>query len=189
MTKDEYTLLNDYHEITGPTCSGKSSKLLDIPQSRKASKLFFILGFFYCLIFRTKAFSLLLVKGCTSDRNLYFILTVLLNVYAKIGFFVYCKYSCRNVVVDEGVSHIPFILCLNEYETQKFVKSLDGIYNLINIKFIKCDKNIILERLKRRGHKRVRTKTDLNQIWKSHVNIMDFYPDLLNGKVKSFEVL
>lgn len=185
----ERDLIKGYNEVTGPTCSGKTFRYRKAKCTKQASKLFFAFGFIYCLFFHFDAFRLLSVKSLRSDRSLYFITTIFLNVFAKIGFIMYCKYSDRDILVDEGVSHIPFILWLDEKETNRLVNSLESIFSLIKVKFFECGHDIIIDRLQKRGHKRVRSKNDLECMWKNHVTIMNFYPNVLKGKVKSIEIL
>ena len=180
---------NKYLEITGPTCSGKSYYAVNYPNAAKVNKLFFIIGICYTLFSNYKAFSFLFKKCWHSDRSYFFSVNVGLNVFAKIGYFQFRKIFKKKVILDEGLTHIPFILHLDMNETRQFIHLFEEILKHINVEFCFCDIEIIESRLYHRGHRRVRNQSDFELFLQAHTALQTFYPDLLSKKVNKIKVL
>ena len=91
--------------------------------------------------------------------------------------------------MDEGITHIPFILHLNMNETKQFLDFFGDILAEINVEFCSCDIDVIESRLRCRGHRRVRNKSDFISFLQAHTAIQTFYPDLLRKAVNKVTVL
>ena len=180
---------NEYLEITGSICSGKSYYAVKYPNVVKVNKFFFIIGIWYTLFSNYKAFSFLFKKCCQSDRSYLFSINVGLNVFAKIGYFQFCRIFRKKTILDEGLTHIPFILQLDIYETRRFLHLFEDTLKQINVEFCFCDIEVIESRLRCRGHRRVRNQSDFVSFLKAHTAIQTFYPGLLRKTVNKIKVL
>lgn len=176
-------------EITGSTCSGKSYYSSKYSKVKKVNKLFFIVGFLHILFVNYRAFSFLNKKCAESDRNVLFSINVGLNVYAKIGFFQFCRVFRQQAILDEGITHIPFILCLDIKETKQFTYLFRKTLNYIDVEFCFCEVDVIYHRLRNRGHRRVRNQSDFDSFLQAHTSLQNFYPELLSNTVNKILVL
>jgi hypothetical protein len=75
------------------------------------------------------------------------------------------KLSQRNppLIIDEGITHIPFLFDLTAQETIDFAKLFKTYLSKTHVIILKCDKDVLIERLVIRGHKRI-NKSDLEQV-------------------------
>ena len=177
-------------ELTGPTCSGKSqyitkNKILSV----KISLRFSILGLIALTIKKPKALFFLLSRIVHSDLSLYHVLRICLNVFAKIGHF-YFGSKDKDYWVDEGLSHIPFILMFNTKDLHAFLKMFSHEFNQMHIFFTVSSPEKISACLKWRGHKRVKSDSDFERFISNHVRLMNQYYSLLDSsgfKVTQFE--
>jgi hypothetical protein len=162
-----------YMEVTGPLCSGKSSSLSTRGQTIGA--MYAPLGFVYLAFTQRAAFWFLLLKVFNSDRSMLHISRVGAHVFAKFGFRVFTKHSGHSCMIDEGISHIPFILMLEKDEINRFVDLFASYLRDSKIVFLRVDEAILRARLKRRGHKRIRTSNDFENFTANHLRVMEEY--------------
>ncbi len=174
-------MVDDFHrdiiEITGAPGSGKttfiekdlSDKIVllgGMPISygttqRVLASLFLSL---YAIV--TGAISLgqilwLVKKAATYDETLFARVNALRNSMTKFGYGFFDAHGKATLIVDEGVSHIPFILGLEGREINDFVSVFRDQLEKKAIVFIEAPpKELLVERISTRGHKRVRSAQD-----------------------------
>ncbi len=169
-----------YVEVTGPLCAGKSSSL-STPVTT-ISAVYAPVGFVYLAFVQRVGFWFLLMKVFSSDRSPLHVIRVGVHVFAKFGFKALNKLSDGNYVIDEGVSHIPFILMLEKNEINRFLDLFSLYLRGSKIVFLRVNENTIRARLKRRGHKRIRTSNDLENFVRNHVRVMGEYSSALASR-------
>ena len=132
-------------EITGQSCSGKSSfvakkvmisKELDIYKQSNLAKLFiFFYGIYYLGLKRTKV---LFSWSLKEDASLFFRINVFRNAVSKFGIFQDLNTSPSGSflkIVDEGLSHLPFLF-LNT-DTELVVGFISNELRKVNVRFLK----------------------------------------------------
>lgn len=168
-------------EITGPTCSGKSLFIADYISCKVPYSYFFV-GFFYLIFANFNFFTWISKKCLSSDYNLISCFIVFVNVFAKFGksyVTINKKKTNTTTVIDEGLSHIPFILMLSESEIDYFIKSSFTLLSRTLIYFKYASYSDISSRLKKRGHKRVRNTKDFMFFLENHYRVQNEYYFLL----------
>lgn len=166
-----------YMEVTGPLCAGKSTSL-SVPVTT-ISAVYAPVGFVYLAFAKRVGFWFLLVKVLTSDRSPLHVIRVGVHVFAKFGFRVLTKHSGHSYLIDEGISHIPFILMLEKDEINRFVDLFAVCLRESKIVFLRVEETILRARLKRRGHKRIRTSNDFENFTVNHLRVMEEYRSAL----------
>tara|TARA_B100001123_G_C15303890_1_gene1021943 strand:+ start:1191 stop:1793 length:603 start_codon:yes stop_codon:yes gene_type:complete len=159
----------DFIELTGQSCVGKTSflsrKVLDGDDIElKAFKLGYkiekIIIFFWGIIYLGLSKTVILLYwSFKEDANLIFRLNIFRNAVTKVGIFSTLMKKQSNtsslLLVDEGLSHLPFLF-LNT-ETPKVLSLISEELKNINVIFLKSPgSGVIKERLKSRGHQRLR---------------------------------
>ncbi len=162
-------------ELTGPPGSGKTTFTdenypdkhvllggMPISYNRGKRILYSFLLIFYAIL--TGAINLvqilwLVKKSLTYDERLFVRINALRNSMIKFGYIFFKSNVDETMVIDEGISHIPFILGLTDKEINDFVKLFYRDLSRISIIFIdSVPKEILEKRIVIRGHKRVRTR-------------------------------
>lgn len=186
-------VLNDrFIEITGASCSGKSHFLESRGKDPLKAPIYLVpVGFFLAALVSIRGVILLCFWCIRSDRSWWHIFRVSGHVFAKFGYPVCISRGMTGAaaVVDEGISHIPFILMLSSEETELFLKLFGKSLAGVSIIFLTVDLHVMRSRMKARGHKRVRSETDLKRFCFYHHRIQEYYPELLKGaglKVETF---
>ena len=152
-------------EITGQPCAGKSTianKIsLDIVvrciQNRFPKKiLYFLLGINFLGLKRSK-----IIFGWSLAENVSFLfkLNIFFNCVSKFGIFHRyqnpAKYQDLKIVVDEGISHIPFLFL--ETDSKIVINFISDELQMINVYILQSpEQDIIQARLLSRGHKRLK---------------------------------
>ena len=159
----------DFIELTGQSCAGKTSflsrKVLDGDGIElKAYKLGYksekIITFFRGTIYLGLSKTVILLYwSFKEEANLLFRLNIFRNAVTKVGIFstlIKKKSNTSSVLlVDEGLSHLPFLF-LNT-ETPRVLSLISEELKNINVIFLKSPGfEVIKERLKIRGHKRLK---------------------------------
>jgi len=162
-----------YVEVTGPLCAGKSTSLS--ARGQTISAVYAPVGFIYLAFAQSAGFWFLLRKIFSSDKRAVHVFRVGVHVFAKFGFRVLSKPLDHNCLIDEGVSHIPFILMLEKDEINRFVDLFDLYLRGSKIVFLRVDENILRARLERRGHKRIRNSNDFEKFVGHHIRVMSEY--------------
>ena len=152
-------------EITGQPCSGKSTYVDKISPANKdfltksgifiRKIYFFILGVIYLKSSRIKK----LLKWSLKERApVYFRLNIFRNAIIKFGMFKKNFESKsqinNNFILDEGISHLPFLFL--ETETTTLLEFIINELCRVNVIFLKSPgSDEIKARLQNRGHKRL----------------------------------
>ena len=143
-----------FYEISGQSCTGKTSFIRDhlksdknyILYERNTVNLFsdFISGLKYLGIKRIKRVFLWSLK---ENAPLLFRLNIFRNSVTKFGIFLKLtnndKSRKRTYLVDEGVSHLPFIF-LNT-STNEVINFIAFELSSLNVKFLTCDQRNDIE--------------------------------------------
>lgn len=163
-------------EITGSPCSGKSTILKSInvldsnisfrriygnPYARSnvfylnVQKLFFCLLGLYETSNPLKKF--LLRKIYSSESRFIHQLRLIFHTFLKLGRQSYLlkKPSDENILIDEGISHIPFNLFLTESDISKYLSLLPNEYKKNKVYCLFESEALLYTRLGKRGHKRL----------------------------------
>jgi AAA15 family ATPase/GTPase len=166
----------DIIEITGSPCSGKSTLLESInilennlsvqtiygnPYAKNnilylnIQKLFFCFLGFYVTSNPLRKF--LLGKIYASESHFIHQFRLVLQTFLKFGRQSYLskKISDKSLIVDEGISHIPFNLFLTESDISIFISLLPNEYKKIKVYCLFESEALLYARLEKRGHKRV----------------------------------
>lgn len=166
----------DIIEITGSPCSGKSTILENInvlesnisfrtiygnPYAKNyifyqnVQKLFFCFLGFYVTSNQLKTF--LLRKIYSSESHFIHQLRLVLQTFLKFGRQSYLLRtpSDKNILIDEGISHIPFNLLLTESDISKYLSLLPKEYKKNKVYCLFESESLLYARLEKRGHKRV----------------------------------
>ena len=153
-------------EITGQPCSGKSSFIsqeitnMKTYAAYKMSNLKKLFIFFYGLKYlgfqRSKT---LYSWSAKESAPFFFQINIFRNAVSKFGIFQdLCRAKAdfdKLKIVDEGLSHIPFLF-LNT-DTEQVVDFISDELRRVNVKFLKSPgSDVIRERLRNRGHKRLK---------------------------------
>lgn len=178
-------------ELTGPTCSGKSNYIrLNKIESVKIPLPYTVLGLVTLGFKKPRALFFLLRRIFRSDKSFYHVLRVFLHVFAKVGHFYFAAKNAK-CWVDEGLSHIPFILMLNTGDLHVFMEMFSHELRQVHIFFTVTSPEKISRCLSNRGHKRIRSAKDFEKFMSNHVRLMSQYYSILiaaDFKVTQIEV-
>lgn len=156
----------NYVEITGQPCSGKTTfiagnsgfdfKRQVLCQNSLSRILNFFRGVLYLGIGRLM---ILLAWSKKEEVSFLFRLNIFRNAVSKFGVFKYLKDektdSKSTNVVDEGISHLPFLF--QNTHSSLILDFISGELTNIGVIFLKSPgKEELIKRLKKRGHKRLR---------------------------------
>jgi len=153
-------------EITGQPCSGKSTLMNTYtfdgikPQVYKQGLFLKLINFIRGLIYlRLKIIHLLLSWSLKEQGSFAFRMNIFRNAVSKFGIFVDLKTnyidSRQTMIVDEGISHLPFLF--QNTETHFVLELLTSELSDIEVIFLpNPGSSTIKERLKSRGHKRLK---------------------------------
>ncbi len=179
-------------ELTGAPGSGKTTfieknypdrfvLLGGLPLSFRTGKrvLYSIVLFLYAI--RIRALSLgqiwwLVKKAVTYDETLFAKINALRNSITKFGYNFFERHTDASLIIDEGISHIPFILGLENKEISDFIYQFNQHLAEIRIIFIdSLPKEILEKRIIKRGHKRVRAGRDVERFVAKNTRIAEYY--------------
>jgi len=164
-------------EVTGPICSGKSYLL---SANRKAvNPIYALIGFVYLAFAERAGFCFLLKKIKSSDRDMIHVIRVGVHVFAKFGFRIFNKYSDQDCLIDEGISHIPFMLILKTNEIDRFIDLFSSYLKDSKIILLSVTESVLRKRLRCRGHKRVRNSDDFEYFVGNQIRVMIEYRSAL----------
>ena len=152
-------------EITGQPCAGKSTILNKISldyvirriQNRFPKKiLYFLSGINFLGLKRSK-----IIFGWSLAENVSFLfkLNIFFICVSKFGIFHRHQNPVKSqdlkIVVDEGISHIPFLFL--ETDSKIVINFISGELQMINVYILRSpEQDIIQARLLTRGHKRLK---------------------------------
>jgi hypothetical protein len=160
-------------EVTGAPGCGKTTfiqkrysdelvLLGGLPPSYGASKRALYSFFFSVYAIVTGAINLgqvlwLVKKSATYDETLFARINALRNSMTKFGYGFFKAQAKATLVIDEGISHIPFILGLEKDEISEFIKLFHQHLEQRKIIFVEAPpQETLIKRINTRGHKRVR---------------------------------
>lgn len=181
---------NSIVEVTGPTCCGKTFMLrkLGVP-SIKVEPYFCFFGFIYLLFFGFNKLMFLVSLIGKSESRLNHQTRVFVHVFAKVGFSLVNRFLGEKKIIDEGLSHIPFILMLEKDDINRFICLFYDSLENMKIIYIKSDISKIQRCLKLRGHKRIKSVADLDRFVINHARISNEYLLCLRDACFDLEVL
>ena len=185
-------------EITGQPCAGKSTIVNKISldcvirriQNRFPKKiLYLLLGINFLGLKRSK-----IIFGWSLAENVSFLfkLNIFFNCVSKFGIFYrhqnHAKYQNLKIVVDEGISHIPFLFL--ETDSKIVINFISDELQMINVYILRSpEQDIIQARLLNRGHKRLKfiaLSTFAGRIHEIEKVLLSQYPSLCK-KFKVFD--
>lgn len=122
----------------------------------------------------------LIQKVVRYDETLLSRLNALRNSINKFGYHFFMARANADCIIDEGISHIPFILELEKSEIYCFVNLFHQHLVQKSIIFIETPpKEILMERLMKRGHKRIRSEKDVEAFVEKNIRIAMQYKEVL----------
>tara|TARA_Y100001970_G_scaffold294340_1_gene451021 strand:- start:3943 stop:4521 length:579 start_codon:yes stop_codon:yes gene_type:complete len=191
----------NFIEITGQPCAGKTSfisggilgdkEFKSYKQGNLIKTLNFFRGVLYLDLSRLQ---ILLTWSFKEEVSFFFKLNIFRNAVSKFGVFSFLGNKSQNfstlVLVDEGLSHLPFLFLNTDTET--ILNLLREELEKIQVIILKSPNyEVIQERLKSRGHKRLKF-LPLSEFIKKNNKIEDLllsrYSELCQGlKVLEYE--
>jgi hypothetical protein len=185
-------------EITGPSGSGKSTYIRNklskehvliggMPTTygsatRLVTSIFLII---YALHTRSLQFDcakLLLKQTIRYDENWIRRINAYRNCIAKFGYPYFTK-NGTITFIDEGISHIPFILEMSHKDIVCFVNKFQKYLDRSLILFKQNPpREILLKRILSRGHKRVNSYQDAEAFVTRNITIAKDYKKVLQNK-------
>lgn len=88
--------------------------------------------------------------------------------------------SSYPVVIDEGISHIPFLFQLNETGIREFILLFRDHFKKREIHFlISPPEDELYNRIRKRGHRRARSNEELSQLIKKNLEVCEAYKAVL----------
>lgn len=149
-------------ELHGPPCSGKSTFLRSVTgtvfTSWKPILYYFILGLCYLILKNRKGLYFIYKHSTGSDKRYLFRLRAFLHCVCKFSFFRIQHLQVS--FIDEGISQIPYILCLQNDAINDFFMSFSvelNSFHFMSTKNLSIDE--IEKRLALRGHKKTDNMT------------------------------
>ena len=182
-------------EITGQPCSGKSTLMNTYtfdgikPQVYKQGLFLKLINFIRGLIYLRLKIHLLLSWSLKEQGSFVFRMNIFRNAVSKFGIFVDLKTnyidSRQTMIVDEGISHLPFLF--QNTETHLVLELLTFELSDIEVIFLpNPGSSTIKERLKSRGHKRLKylnVDSFMSRNRDIECHLIDQYPHLSKNLV------
>ena len=185
-------------EITGQPCAGKSTILKKISlnyfirhiKNRFPKKiLYFFSGMHFLGLKRSK---IIFSWSLAENVSFLFKINIFFNCVSKFGIFYrhqnYAKYQDLKIVVDEGISHIPFLFL--ETDSKIVINFISDELQMINVYILRSpEQDIIQTRLLSRGHKRLKfiaLSAFMDRIQEIEKVLLSQYPSLCK-KFKVFD--
>ena len=158
-------------EFSGLPGSGKSTIYNEL--NKNISNVTFILNnkfniineiylfiFFLLNIFKTYKYIYLFKIVVKSENSLFDKFNIIRNIIKKISKFLIYKNQKGVFVFDEGISHIVFNLFVDSSSRDINEKEIKKSFNILPLPdmlfMLSADKSLIIDRLKNRGHKRIK---------------------------------
>tara|TARA_B100001287_G_scaffold62031_1_gene50134 strand:+ start:39795 stop:40376 length:582 start_codon:yes stop_codon:yes gene_type:complete len=157
---------SNFVEITGQPCSGKSTFVSNCVANDEYGNLkinlfkkliYFFKGIYSLGLKRSK---ILFIWSLAEEAPIIFRINIFRNAVTRFGIFyvlgsLISENSTKTIILDEGVSHLPFIFL--KTDTKEVINFISNELKKINVFFISAPSSkIIKSRLIERGHKRLR---------------------------------
>ena len=182
-------------EITGQPCSGKSTLMNTYTfdgaktQAYKQGLFLELINFVRGLIYLRSKIRFLLSWSLKEQGSFAFRMNIFRNAVSKFGIFVDLKTnyidSRQTMIVDEGISHLPFLF--QNTETHLVLELLTSELSDIEVIFLpNPGSSTIKERLKSRGHKRLKylnVDSFMSRNRDIECHLIDEYPNLSKNLV------
>lgn len=118
--------------------------------------------------------------SATYEETLFSRLNGFRNSLTKFGYDLYTT-NGNSIVIDEGISHIPFILELRNTDIDSFIEIFHKYLKKMKIIYIQPPPaDILKERLLFRGHKRIRVAKDVERFASNNMRIAQYYMKALS---------
>lgn len=187
--------INQYTEVTGSSCAGKTTFFENVQYYITGGYIswcvfpsfiircvFLIFGFYYLLLRPTKFFWIFR-NGCGAQISVSNKISALRNVIEKFG--CYFMFRQRPVVVDEGISHIPFVYQLSTESLIEFLSIFEKELRGISIILLTApQEKELISRLITRGHKKVTCQESAIKFARLNIKISEAYAMALNKQEK-----
>ncbi len=165
-------------EVSGQPGSGKSTFLKNknkVVQKKWYLEFLWPLIAMYTLLFEYTIFLYILRKIIFLQRTKLEKINIIRNIFIKLLFYYF--YSKKHDwFVDEGISHIPFLLDFtSDRDFSDFIHLFSKYCRNIDLVFIDADEIIIKKRLLKRGHKRIRNDSELSFFFEQQNLIKSLY--------------
>lgn len=178
-------------EITGPPGSGKTTYIESsfpganvllgaLPLSYGTARRIFgsFFSAVYSVIFgiiRINQMKWLISRAMRYDETWFCRVNAFRNCMTKFGYARFCTKD-KSTVVDEGISHIPFVLGLSSPDIDEFLVLFRQHLQGKKIIFIEAPpKEVLLHRIRTRGHKRVRNESEAEGFVDKQMMIATYY--------------
>ena len=178
-------------EITGQPCSGKSTLLNTYtfdgikPQVYKQGLFLKVINFMRGLIYLRSKIRLLLSWSLKEQGSFAFRINIFRNAVIFVDLKTNYTDSRQTMIVDEGISHLPFLF--QNTETHFVLDLLMSELSDIEVIFLpNPGSSTIKERLKSRGHKRLKylnVDSFMSRNRDIECHLIDQYPHLSKNLV------
>ncbi len=122
----------------------------------------------------------LVKKSAKYDETLFARINALRNSMTKFGYGFFKAHAASALIIDEGISHIPFILGLENKEITEFIIQFRQHLLKKSIIFIESPpRDLLKNRIITRGHKRVRIAHDAEAFVDRNCRIAEQYKKAL----------
>jgi len=184
-----------YTEVTGSSCAGKSTCFENVQSyitggnisgcffpSVVVRGVFFVLGFFYLMMRPAKLFWIIRQCKDIHTSSLHKV-SAMRNAVEKFGCYLLLRN--RAVVVDEGISHLPFVFQLNASQISDFLTVFGNELQNISILLVPAppEKDLVV-RLITRGHKKVTCKESATSFARLNIKVSKEYLRALKKQEK-----
>lgn len=171
---------NTMVELTGQPCSGKSFILKKILKQRPIEKHYLnALDLLRLKNIKFRELRFLVTYSKRSKRRLIQKLRALISCITKLLYS--SKYKYNFTIIDEGVSHIPYLLDLKGNDLNQFLEIFASHFEKTLVLYCVASQDNIRKRLIKRGHKRIKPddKNALNNFLSLNNEIDKSYQQIL----------
>jgi hypothetical protein len=182
-------------DISGPSGSGKSTyinatfdsnsiyqgyyKQNKSQISRSIGSIALLAKLFWLPIIDLGQMKWLFVQALNLDGSIYNKLNAFRNSILRFAMFPPKNSSL--IVIDTGISHIPFILELGENEIKEYVVKFKYLLKSVDISLVvPPSQGELVNRLSRRGHGRVKSRENIISLAKKNIEIYNTYCETLH---------
>ncbi|SHJ29169.1 hypothetical protein ACQ0P8_13520 [Halodesulfovibrio aestuarii] len=187
--------ISQYTEATGSSCSGKTTFFKNVQRyitggyisecvfpSFIVRCVFLVLGFYYLLL-RPVKFFWVIRHGIEIQLSMHNKISALRNAFEKFGCYFIFRHDA--VLIDEGISHIPFVYQLTEEQLIDFLAVFEKELRDISIILLTApQESELILRLLSRGHKKVTSLESAAKFARLNIKISEAYVAAMNEQEK-----